>query len=378
MICPVIKLAQELIQQPSISPNDHGCQIILMNRLKKIGFLIEVMSFGDTTNLWAYHGKYGDMVAFAGHTDVVPAGKIQDWRYPPFTPTVDKGMLYGRGAADMKGSLAAMIIATEKFIIDNPNHAGRLGFLITSDEESEAINGTAKVIDKLIYRKEKINYCIIGEPSSHMKLGDNIKNGRRGSLTAKLDIKGTQSHIAYPCLTNNLIHNSLSLLNELIKKKWDTGNDFFPPTSMQIFNINTNSISNNTIPGELSVQFNFRFNSNITEQQIRHQVEKILRKYNFHYKIKWVLSGNPFITKSGKLIDIVRQVIKQHCGYQPQLSTSGGTSDGRFITKMGTEIVELGLSNQTIHKVNECVSIIDLQNLSFIYQNILQKIFAII
>lgn len=374
MICPVLKLAQQLIQQPSVSPNDHGCQTILINRLKKLGFSIEVMPFDDTANLWAYHGEQGETLAFAGHTDVVPAGATQNWRYPPFSPTLNNGLLYGRGAADMKGSLAAMIVAAERFIIDFPNHAGRLAFLITSDEEAKATNGTVKVVDKLMKRKEQIDYCIVGEPSSQVKLGDIIKNGRRGSLTAKLTVQGTQGHIAYPHLANNPIHNSLPFLSELVNKKWDVGNAFFPPTSMQISNIHAGTGSNNIIPGELVIQFNFRFSSELTEQQIRQQVEAILKKYQLNYKIEWSLSGHPFLTEKGKLINIVSQVIEQNCGYQPQLSTDGGTSDGRFIAKMGAQIVELGPLNETIHKVNECVSVVDLQKLSLIYQKIMQKI----
>ncbi|MFS1538247.1 MAG: succinyl-diaminopimelate desuccinylase [Candidatus Phlomobacter fragariae] len=374
MICPVLKLAQQLIQQPSVSPDDHGCQTILINRLKKFGFSIEVMPFDDTTNLWAYHGEQGETLAFAGHTDVVPAGATQDWRYPPFTTTLNNGLLYGRGAVDMKGSLAAMIVAAERFITDFPNHAGRLAFLITSDEEAKATNGTVKVVDKLMTHNEQIDYCIVGEPSSQVKLGDVIKNGRRGSLTAKLTIQGTQGHIAYPYLANNPIHNSLPFLSELVNKKWDVGNTFFPPTSMQISNIHSGTGSNNIIPGELVIQFNFRFSTELTEQQIRQQVETILKKYQLNYKIKWSLSGHPFLTKKGKLINIVSQVIEQYCGYQPQLSTDGGTSDGRFIAKMGAQIVELGLLNETIHKVNECVNVVDLQKLSFIYQQIMQKI----
>jgi len=374
MICPVLKLAQQLIQQPSVSPDDNGCQTILINRLKKLGFSIEVMPFDDTTNLWAYHGEEGETLAFAGHTDVVPPGATDNWRYPPFTPTLNNGLLYGRGAADMKGSLAAMVIAAERFISDFPNHSGRLAFLITSDEEAKATNGTVKVVDELMIRNERIDYCIVGEPSSQIKIGDIIKNGRRGSLTAKLTIEGTQGHIAYPHLGNNPIHSSLAFLHELVNKKWDAGNAYFPSTSMQISNIHAGTGSNNIIPGQLVIQFNFRFSNELTEQQIRHQVEAILEKYQLDYKIEWSLSGHPFLTEKGKLINIVSQVIEQYCGYQPQLSTDGGTSDGRFIAKMGAQIVELGPLNATIHKVDECVSVADLQKLSLVYQEIMQKI----
>lgn len=377
MICPVLNLAQQLIQQPSISPDDHGCQTILINRLKKIGFLIKMMPFGNTTNLWAYHGNKGETLAFVGHTDVVSAGVVQNWRYHPFIPTLSNGLLYGRGAADMKGSIAAMIVAAERFISDFPNHTGRLAFLITSDEETKAINGTAKVVDKLIRCHEQINYSIIGEPSSQIKLGDTIKHGRRGSLTAKLTIQGTQGHIAYPHLANNPIHNSLYFLNELVNKRWDSGNAFFPPTSFQIFNIHAGTSSNNVTPSKLTILFNFRFSTELTEQKIRQQVKAILEKYQLNYKIKWSLSGHPFLTEKGKLIDIVSQTIEQNCGYKPKLSTDGGTSDGRFIAKMGAQIVELGPLNKTIHKINECVSVVDLQKLSLIYQQIMQKILFI-
>ncbi|MFW0054093.1 MAG: succinyl-diaminopimelate desuccinylase [Arsenophonus endosymbiont of Dermacentor nuttalli] len=374
MLCPVLKLAQQLIQQPSISPDDNGCQTILIDRLRKLGFSIEIMSFDDTTNLWAYHGNQGETLAFAGHTDVVPAGATQDWSYPPFTPKLKNGLLYGRGAADMKGSLAAMIVAAERFIDHYPNHTGRLAFLITSDEEAKATNGTVKVVDKLMKSNEKIDYCIVGEPSSQARLADTIKNGRRGSLTAKLTIHGTQGHIAYPHLANNPIHSSLPFLNELINKKWDTGNAFFPPTGLQISNFHSGTGSNNIIPGESVIKFNFRFSNELTEQQIRQQVETILRKYQLNYKIEWSFSGHSFLTKKGKLIDIVSQVIEEYCGYKPQLSTDGGTSDGRFIAKMGAQIVELGPLNETIHKVDECVSAADLQQLSLIYQKIMQDI----
>ncbi|MFP3014327.1 MAG: succinyl-diaminopimelate desuccinylase [Arsenophonus sp.] len=374
MICPVLELAQQLIRQPSVSPNDHDCQKILINRLKKLGFSIESMPYSDTSNLWAYHGEHGKTLAFAGHTDVVPAGATNDWNYPPFTPTLSNGLLYGRGAIDMKGSIAAMIVAAERFIADFPKHTGRLAFLITSDEEDKASNGMVKIVDKLMNRNERIDYCIIGEPSSHVNLGDTIKNGRRGSLSAKLIINGSQGHVAYPHLVNNPIHNSLHFLNKLINKKWDVGNDFFPPTSLQIFNICSSYVNNNIVPNELIIQFNFRFSSEIADKEIRHEVERMLKKYQLNYKIDWLLSGNPFLTKKGKLINIVSQIIEEYCFYQPKLSTDGGTSDGRFIAKMGAQIVELGPLNKTIHKVNECISIVDLQRLCLIYQQIMQKI----
>ncbi|BGI51161.1 MAG: succinyl-diaminopimelate desuccinylase [Arsenophonus endosymbiont of Ceratovacuna japonica] len=378
MNCPIIQLAQQLIKIPSISPNDYGCQKIIIDRFKKYNFLIEIMSFNDTTNLWAYHGKQGKTLAFIGHTDVVTAGVIKDWSYNPFIPTINNGFLYGRGSADMKGSLASMIVAAERFINTFPNHIGRLAFLITSDEESKAINGTKKVINELIARNEQIDYCIVGEPSSNIKLGDIIKHGRRGSLTAKLTIKGTQGHIAYSHLANNPIHSSLPFLNELINKKWDNGNIFFPPTSVQIFNINAGiGNSNNVIPGELVILFNFRFNTELNEEKISKKVKTILKKYKLDYKIEWSLSGHPFLTKKNELIDITSKIIKLHCGYHPKLLTDGGISDGRFLSQIGAQVIELGPLNKTIHKINECINIIDLQQLSIIYQQIMQKILLI-
>ncbi|WMY95353.1 MAG: succinyl-diaminopimelate desuccinylase [Arsenophonus sp.] len=373
-IYPILQLAKELIQKPSISPNDHGCQTIIIKRLKKINFSIEVMFFKDTANLWAFHGKKGKTLVFAGHTDVVPAGNAKNWRFPPFQPTLNNGFLYGRGAADMKGSLAAMIIAAEKFIKDFPSHPGRLAFLITSDEEDKATNGTAKVINELIKRNEIINYCIVGEPSSKIKLGDTIKNGRRGSLNATLIIKGTQGHVAYPNSINNPILIALPFLNELVKKTWDTGNVFFPPTKMQIVNIHSDTQYNNITPSELIINFNFRFSNALTAKQIQKKIEITLQKYQLNYKLYCLLSARPFLTKGGELINIVCDVIEKYCGYRPKLSTDGGTSDARFIVNIGAQVIELGHLNKTIHKANECISINDLQKLSVIYYKIMKKI----
>ncbi|WMY96692.1 MAG: succinyl-diaminopimelate desuccinylase [Arsenophonus sp.] len=373
-IYPIIQLAKELIQKPSISPNDHGCQTIIIKRLKKINFFIEVMFFKDTTNLWAFHGAKGKTLVFAGHTDVVPAGNIKNWKFPPFQPTLNNGFLYGRGAADMKGSLAAMIIAAEKFIKDFPCHPGRLAFLITSDEEDKATNGTKKVINELIQRNEIINYCIVGEPSSKIKIGDTIKNGRRGSLNAKLIIKGTPGHIAYPNEINNPILIALPFLNKLTKKKWDTGNIFFPPTGMQISGIHSDTQYNNLTPSELIIKFNFRFSNELTAQQIQKKIEIILKKYQLNYKLYCSLSAQPYLTKEKELINIVCKVIKKYCGYEPKLSTDGGTSDARFIINIGAQVIELGHLNKTIHKANECISIKDLKKLSIIYYKIIKKI----
>nr|WP_283163604.1 succinyl-diaminopimelate desuccinylase [Brenneria tiliae] len=373
--CPVIELAQQLIKRPSLSPNDEGCQALLIERLKAIGFTIEPMNFGDTQNVWAWRGA-GKTLAFAGHTDVVPSGDESRWQHPPFEPTIRDGMLYGRGAADMKGSLAAMVVAAERFVAAHPDHQGRLAFLITSDEEASAVNGTVKVVEALMARNERLDYCLVGEPSSTAIVGDVVKNGRRGSITADLRVHGVQGHVAYPHLADNPVHRALPALNELAATEWDRGNDFFPPTSMQIANIQAGTGSNNVIPGELFVQFNFRFSTELTDELIKQRVAELLDRHQLNYSIDWRLSGQPFLTARGELVDAVVNAVEHYNEITPALLTNGGTSDGRFIARMGTQVVELGPVNATIHKVDECVSAADLQLLSRMYQRVMEQLIA--
>lgn len=375
MICPVIELAQQLIKRPSLSPHDEGCQEIMITRLKAIGFTIEPMNFGDTQNFWAWRGQ-GKTLAFAGHTDVVPTGDEKNWENPPFEPTIRDGMLYGRGAADMKGSLAAMVVAAERFVAAHPNHQGRLAFLITSDEEASATHGTVKVVETLKARNERLDYCLVGEPSSTERVGDVVKNGRRGSITANLHIHGIQGHVAYPHLADNPVHRAMPALNELVAIEWDQGNEFFPPTSMQIANVQAGTGSNNVIPGDLFVQFNFRFSTELTDAIIKQRVQELLDRHQLNYTLDWWLSGQPFLTARGALVDAVVNAVQHYSEITPQLLTTGGTSDGRFIAQMGAQVVELGPVNATIHKVNECVHAADLQLLSRMYQRIMEQLVA--
>lgn len=376
MFCPVISLAQKLIKCPSISPNDAGCQKILINRLQAIGFTIEPMKFGNTLNFWAYKGK-GRTLAFSGHTDVVPGGDNQQWNANPFDPVIYNGVLYGRGAADMKGSIAAMIVAVERFIAEYPKHPGRLAFLITSDEEGLAHDGTVKLVEALMARQEFLDFCLIGEPTSSNQIGDVIKNGRRGSLTANIIFEGAQGHVAYPHLAKNPIHQAIAILNELLSIKWDNGDTFFPPTTMQITSIHAGTVdssNNNTIPGVLKVQLNFRFGNKTTSQHIRMRVKDLIMQRSLNVNIDWTLFGKPFLTVSGKLLDAVIKAVQEHQNITPRVETSGGTSDGRFISRISPQVVELGLLNNTIHKTNECVSTTDLRSLSRIYQRIIEII----
>ncbi|VAX12577.1 N-succinyl-L,L-diaminopimelate desuccinylase [hydrothermal vent metagenome] len=366
-----LTLAKNLIQRPSVTPDDAGCQLLLAERLQAIGFEIEHLRFGEVDNLWARRGSASPLLCFAGHTDVVPTGPQNEWRFPPFSAQEHEGQLYGRGSADMKGSLAAFVTACERFIAQHPDHAGSIAFLITSDEEGPAKDGTVRVIETLEKRGEKIDWCLVGEPSSTDRLADVIKNGRRGSLGATLVVHGIQGHVAYPHLARNPVHAFAPALLQLSTETWDQGNDHFPPTTFQISNINAGTGATNVIPGKLEVQFNLRFSTELNEQIIRQRVEAILNQHALDYEIDWQLSGNPFLTAEGELVEAIRKAVKNVCAYETELSTAGGTSDGRFIAPTGAQVVELGPLNATIHQVNEHVSIADLDRLSDIYEHTL-------
>ncbi|MCF7519300.1 succinyl-diaminopimelate desuccinylase [Pseudoalteromonas sp. L21] len=374
MTHPVIKLAQALIQRESVTPEDAGCQALMNERLEKLGFNIESLFFTDTLNTWARKGKESPHFCFAGHTDVVPTGPAKNWQHPPFSALVKDGILHGRGAADMKGSLAAMVIATERFVAKHPDHKGSISFLITSDEEGPFINGTTRVIDTLEARGEKIDMCLVGEPSSRDELGDVVKNGRRGSLTGFLTVKGVQGHVAYPHLAQNPIHLAAPALTELSQTEWDQGNEFFPATSFQVSNINGGTGAGNVIPGELEIQFNFRFSTEVTHQQLQQRVVDIVEKHDLNYELNWIVNGLPFLTDHGPLVDATVSAIKQVTGRDTALETTGGTSDGRFIAQTGAKVIELGPRNETIHKVDECVSTDDLIQLADIYEAILEQL----
>ncbi len=373
---PVLALAKDLISRQSVTPEDAGCQDLMIERLKALGFEIEVMVFEDTTNFWARRGSEAPLFAFAGHTDVVPAGKLEHWDTHPFEPTIIDGYLHGRGAADMKGSLAAMVVAVERFIAENPDHKGSIGFLITSDEEGPFINGTVRVIETLMARGENIDMCIVGEPSSTEVVGDVVKNGRRGSITGDLTVKGTQGHVAYPHLANNPVHESLLAIHELATTEWDKGNDYFPPTSFQIPNVSAGTGTSNVIPGEFHVQFNLRFSTELNNDAIVQRVTETLDKHELDYDLKWTFNGDPFLTDTGALLDAVVAAVAEVNDTKPALLTTGGTSDGRFIARMGGQVVELGPVNATIHKVNECVKVDDLEKLTDMYENTLKHLLA--
>ena len=368
-------LTQELIAKRSISPIDDGCQELLATHLRNMGFTVEHLPFGDVSNLWAtLEGpNSGPILAFAGHTDVVPPGPIDEWHSDPFNPIIKDGMLFGRGAADMKGSLAAMITGIKRFLNKNTNYKGTIALLITSDEEASAVNGTAKVLEELKSRKTQIDWCIVGEPSSSESLGDVIRVGRRGSLSGDLRIIGRQGHVAYPKDAINPIHLAMPALHKLSSEQWDEGNEFFPATTMQLSNIHAGSGVNNVIPSALDVMFNFRYSPEVTAEELKTRTIEILKKHSLNFDIKWHLSGRPFITHGGELVSATKASIREVLNIKTELSTSGGTSDGRFIAPTGAQVVELGPSNKTIHKVNECVNTNDLLHLSRLYANILGR-----
>jgi succinyl-diaminopimelate desuccinylase len=369
-----LTLAKALIARRSLTPDDAGCQDILIARLEKMGFVVERMRFGNVDNFWARRGLTGPVVVFAGHTDVVPSGPVESWFSPPFEPTLRDGMLFGRGAADMKTSIAAFITAIEAFIKDHPDHDGSIALLITSDEEGVAVDGTVRVVEALQTRGETLDYCIVGEPTSNKRVGDMIKNGRRGSLNGTLVVKGIQGHIAYPHLVKNPIHMVAPAIAELATTLWDQGNEYFPPTSWQISNINGGTGATNVVPGIVEILFNFRFSTASTEDSLKERVHAILDKHNVQYDLLWELSGKPYITPKGSLVAAISQAIEQSYGISPELSTSGGTSDGRFIADICPQVIEFGPLNATIHKLNECVAVADIEPLKLTYQRTLENL----
>lgn len=371
-----LELAKQLIARPSQTPRDEGCQDIMLARLAPLGFKAEKLRFGEVDNLWAMRGNAKPLVVFAGHTDVVPSGPRDAWKSDPFQPEIRNGHLYGRGASDMKSSLAAFVTAIEDFVAKHPQHKGSIGLLITSDEEGPSVDGTVKVMEWLAKHHIKIDHCIVGEPSSAKVLGDTIKNGRRGSLTGRLTVRGKQGHVAYPHLAKNPIHIVSPALAELTQTEWDQGNADFPPTSFQISNIHGGTGVENVIPGTLEVVFNFRFSTAVTDKDLRQRTEEILRRHGLDYSLQWVLSGQPFLTRGTALIEAVRRAIRDELGIDTSLSTSGGTSDGRFIAPTGAEVVELGPLNSTIHQIDECIAVSDVARLSHTYRRILENLLA--
>jgi len=368
-----LELAIDLLKRQSNTPEDAGCQELMISSLEPLGFKIERMRFGNVDNFYARRGTAGPLLVFAGHTDVVPTGPLDKWHTPPFEPSIKDGMLYARGAADMKTSLAAFITSIEEFIAENPNHEGSIGLLITSDEEGVAVDGTVKVVQALKARGELIDYCIVGEPTSNRVVGDMIKNGRRGSLSGKLIVKGVQGHIAYPHLVKNPIHMVAPAIKDMVDTVWDNGNEYFPPTSWQISNINGGTGATNVVPGEVEILFNFRFCTASTEQNLKERVYAILDKHNLEYSLDWEYSP-PYITPRGNLVAAISDAIEQAYGVTPELSTTGGTSDGRFIADICKQVIEFGPLNATIHKLNECVGVADIEPLKETYRLTLEKL----
>jgi succinyl-diaminopimelate desuccinylase len=373
---PTLALTDELLRRPSVSPADHGCIDLICGRLAPLGFRNERLRFGPVENLWARRGDSGPVLCFAGHTDVVPTGPLEDWSSDPFEPTIRDGMLYARGAADMKSSLAAMVTATERFVARHPRHAGSLAFLFTSDEEGPSVDGTRRVVEVLEARHEKIDWCVVGEPTSAEVLGDTVKVGRRGSLSGRLTVHGVQGHIAYPHLADNPVHGFAPALAELVATRWDAGNEFFQPTTFQVSNIAAGTGAPNVVPGELKARFNLRFSTEQSVEQLQRRVLEILDRHAVRYSLEWFVSGLPFLTRPGKLTEVVARAVQETLGRTPQFSTTGGTSDGRFIAPTGAQVVELGVVNATIHKVDECVRVDDVEALSRAYERIMELLLA--
>ena len=369
---PTLELTFDLLRRPSVSPADHGCIDALCARLAPLGFSNERLPFGPVENLWSRRGNGGPLLCFAGHTDVVPTGPREEWRSDPFEPVITDGLLYARGAADMKSSLAAMVTAAERFVARHPQHTGSLAFLFTSDEEGPSVDGTRKVVDLLEARHEKIDWCVVGEPTSSDVLGDTIKVGRRGSLSGRLKVHGVQGHIAYPQLADNPVHGFAPALAELVQTHWDAGNEFFQPTTFQVSNIAAGTGAPNVVPGELTARFNLRFSTEQTVERLQHRVLEVLDRHQVKYSLEWFVSGLPFLTRPGTLTAAVVAAVRETLGREPQLSTTGGTSDGRFIAPTGAQVVELGVINSTIHKVNECVRVGDIDTLSLAYERIME------
>jgi succinyl-diaminopimelate desuccinylase len=373
---PTLALTQDLLRRPSVSPEDHGCIDLIASRLEPLGFRIERLNFGPVENLWARRCDDGPVLCFAGHTDVVPTGPREEWQTDPFEPVVRDGILYARGAADMKSSLAAMVTAAERFVARHPRHAGSLAFLFTSDEEGPSVDGTRKVMEVLEARHEKIDWCVVGEPTSNEALGDTIKVGRRGSLSGRLTVHGIQGHIAYPQFADNPVHRFAPALAELVTTRWDDGNEFFQPTSFQVSNISAGTGAPNVIPGELKVRTNLRFSTENTVEQLQRRLLEILDRHGVNYTMEWFVSGLPFLTRPGTLTAAVEQAVRETTGRTPEYSTTGGTSDGRFIAPTGAQVVEFGVINATIHKVNECVRVEDVDVLSCTYERIMELLLA--
>ena len=371
-----LELTQDLMSRASVSPTDGGCQALMIRRLERIGFSVDSLRFGPVDNFWARRGRGGPVFCFAGHTDVVPAGPSTEWRTDPFVPVIEDGILYGRGAADMKSALAAMVTASEEFIARHPDHRGTLAFLITSDEEGPSVDGTRRVVEVLRERRETIDWCLVGEPSSEVQLGDTIKIGRRGSLSGRLTVHGVQGHIAYPQFASNPVHTLAPALAELASRTWDHGNEHFQPTSFQVSNLSAGTGAPNVIPGELKARFNLRFGTVQTVDTLKATVEEILHRHQVNYTLEWYVSGYPFLTTPGQLSEAATRAIREETSVAAKLSTGGGTSDGRFIAPMGAQVIEVGVVNATIHKVNECVRVADIDRLHRIYVRTLELLLA--